>query len=192
MIDQLTTLDNEILLLVNGAHSEGLDQFMSIVSEKWTWVPFYILALLGLWKALGQKAFWISLPVIALMIGLSDWGSVNFFKEQFQRYRPCHNDELKELVHLVDGKCGGLYGFVSSHAANHFAIAMFLFSTLGRSWSWVKPTVVVWACLIALSRVYLGVHYPSDVAIGGLYGILVGMLAAVVLDRMVLRRNLKP
>ena len=192
MIERLEWLDRELLLAINGVHSVWLDDWMSIISEKYTWIPLYVICLFYLWKVLGTRSFSLSLLFIAGMVAVADWGSVHFFKEVFKRFRPCQHEELKGLIHLVEGRCGGLYGFVSSHAANHFVIATFLVGTIGRRWKWTRYALFFWASLIALSRVYLGVHYPSDVLVGGLYGLLVGGIFVYLLDRFVLRRNLKP
>jgi undecaprenyl-diphosphatase len=192
MIEWLTSIDNILLLWINSLHGPILDEWMSLISAKYTWIPVYVFGLVGLWKILGPKGFLVSLLLIGAMMFLSDWGSVHFFKDTVRRYRPCHNLELKSMLHLVDGHCGGMYGFVSSHAANHFAVAVFLYGSIGLRWKWVKPAVLVWASLVAVSRVYLGVHYPSDVFVGGLYGGLIAVLALFVLDHRVLQRNLKP
>jgi len=192
MIEKLEWLDRKILLAVNGDYPVWLDDWMSIISEMYTWFPLYVVCLFYLYRTLGAKAFGLSLLFIAATVAIADWGSVHFFKETFKRFRPCKNEELKALLYLVEGRCGGQYGFISSHAANHFAIATFLAGTIGRRWKWTRYALVLWAALIGLSRVYLGVHYPSDVAVGALYGILVASIFVYLLDRLVLRRNLKP
>jgi undecaprenyl-diphosphatase len=107
----------------------------------------------------------------------SDTGSVQLFKNTVLRLRPCYEPALADLVRLVPGGCGGRYGFISSHAANHFAIAAFMTGVLQRRPRWAGAALLAWAALIAASRVYLGVHYPGDVLAGGLYGLVVGSLA---------------
>ena len=116
------------------------------------------------------------------MILLTDTGSVILFKNTVQRLRPSHAADLEGLVHLVsnsDGELymGGLYGFISSHAANHFGIAAFMTGILLRRPRWTLWALMGWAALIAYSRVYLGVHYPGDVIVGATYGALMGWLA---------------
>jgi undecaprenyl-diphosphatase len=102
---------------------------------------------------------------------------VLLFKDTVQRLRPCHAPDLQGLVHLVNGHCGGLYGFVSSHAANHFAIATFMTGMLQRRPRWAAAVLYIWAALIGYSRIYLGAHYPGDVIVGAMYGALIGGLA---------------
>ena len=170
MIERIEGLDRELLLAINGDNPVWLDDAMLIISEKLTWIPLYVLALFYLWKVLGTRNWLWSLLFIGGMMALSDAGSVKLFKEFFQRYRPCHNLEIKQFIQLADGHCGGKYGFISSHAANHFAIAVFLATTIGRRWKWTRYALILWALLICYSRVYLGVHYPSDVMVGAMYG----------------------
>jgi len=90
------------------------------------------------------------------------------------RLRPCHEPALEGLVHIVNGKCGGKYGFISSHAANTFGIAMMLLMWVKRRWFGV--ILMVWAALVSYSRIYLGVHYPGDVIGGAIWGVLCGWL----------------
>lgn len=192
MIAWLEQVDRELVLAINGGHSEYFDNLMLLFSEKLTWIPLYVVCLIALWKAFGLRNGLISLLFIGLTIALADMGSVKLFKEVFLRYRPCHNLEIGPMIHLVDGHCGGKYGFVSSHAANHFAIAVFLSGTIGRRWKWTRYALILWALVIAYSRIHLGVHYPLDVVAGGLYGSFIALSTTWLWDRLVLRRNLTP
>jgi len=174
MIDWLVQLDTKIFLILNGLNSESFDVVMWWVSGKSTWWPFYVL-LLGY---LGWKKGWQLVPMIlfiALVIVLADQISVHLFKNVFQRLRPCHEPSLEGLVHLVNNKCGGKYGFVSSHAANTFGLASLLFLWVRRRWFTVL--MILWASLVGYSRIYLGVHYPGDVLFGSLLGVSCGWLS---------------
>lgn len=186
-MESLEALDRSAFLAINGWHAPWADGPMLVVSEMLTWVPLYLFFFFMIQRRFGWRGLWWSIPVLGLMILCSDKGSVLLFKETVQRLRPCHEPSLQGLVHLVKDGCGGQFGFVSSHASNHFAIALFMAGALGGTPRWALPALIGWAALICYSRVYLGVHYPGDVFVGGLYGAAIGAIFAVLFRRIVQR-----
>ncbi|MEQ8908566.1 MAG: phosphatase PAP2 family protein [Vicingaceae bacterium] len=174
MIDLLEQWDRTLFLKLNSWHSPVGDQIMSFISGKVEWAPLYLILLVLLIVKYKRQSWWLLLAV-GVAIALSDQISVKVFKEGFERFRPCHNLDLKEIVHLVNNKCGGKYGFVSSHASNSFSLATLLGLLLQRKTSkWALILLWFWAAVVSYSRIYLGVHYPSDVMGGALLGVLIG------------------
>jgi len=177
MRDWLEDIDRSLFLLINSHHHPFLDTFMWLVSHKLVWIPLYLLLAFLAQRKWGWKVFLLFAAGALLTVALADQASVKLFKNVFLRYRPCHNLEIKELVHLVKDHCGGKYGFVSSHAANHFGLATFFsFTLFAGNRKWIIA-LFVWAVLIAYSRIYLGAHYPADVTVGGLLGIAIGFVS---------------
>jgi len=182
-LNTLNTWDTDLFLLLNGAHNSFWDFIMYWASDKLIWVPVYALFLFILWRKYYSK-IWIVVLFAALLIFLSDQISVHLFKDVFQRFRPCNEPALEGIVHLVNGKCGGSFGFYSSHASNIFAIAVFVISLLGKKDPWIILLIITWASLIAYSRIYLGVHYPGDVIAGVVAGSLLGWMVARFLKNL--------
>jgi len=182
-MNYLEKIDQQLFLFLNGLHATWLDRPMWLFSEKLFWIPVYLWLLWLLWKRYPGKVFLLVILHVALLILLCDKGSTELFKETVQRYRPSHNLLIKDQVHLVtnlDGSIyrGGKFGFFSSHAANYFGLAMFFFLLVRPARGWLVASVFLWALLISYSRIYLGVHYPSDVWAGAVFGILVALLVA--------------
>ena len=120
-----------------------------------------------------KETVWILLAIIVLTV-ISDQLSVAF-KNTVERLRPCHEPELEGLVHIVKDKCGGDFGFVSSHASNHFSLAVFLSMLFFKKIKFFTFPILLWAAFISYSRIYLGVHYPGDVIFGAVLGAMTGL-----------------
>lgn len=186
MLERLIHIDTEILLAINGWHSPWADSLMWIISAKATWIPLYLL-LIGLlvWryrKPAPTAAKWLQrvpacvvmIVVIALAVGTADFIASGILKDLVARPRPTRVPELEGVLHLVNGYRSGQYGFVSSHAANTMAVAL-LFSLIWRN-KIATSGLMLWVAANCYSRMYLGVHYPTDI----LGGLMVGTLTALV------------
>jgi membrane-associated phospholipid phosphatase len=175
----LQELDESLFI---GIHHFGnvswLDPVMLLLRNALTWVPLYIFVLYFVIRHRTNKAVPFLIGTL-ICFAIADYGSASILKPLFQRERPCHNDELMLYMHNLIG-CGGRYGFPSSHASNHFALAAFWFFVIRYMgirrfyWNWVW----VWALLICYAQVYVGKHYPLDILAGGVFGILTGFLVS--------------
>lgn len=164
MIDFLKDLDKRWLLIVNQTHTPWLDQVMWFFSNRYVWIPLYAIPVIIIVLQLKKKAI-PHLIILGLLIVLSDQLASSVMKPLFQRLRPSHDPSIEDILHYVNHYKGGLYGFVSSHSMNVFALSFyFLFATPGKI-RWLSLLLFLWAMIVAYSRVYLGVHYPADVII---------------------------
>jgi undecaprenyl-diphosphatase len=174
MIEALQTLDKKLFFLLNGFHNEAMDQFMFIISGKEIWFPLYALLIFGVIYNL-KKIGIIFILAAVMAVGASDFVTSGIIKKSVERFRPSRDSAFMDKVHIVNDYRGGKYGFASSHAANSFAIAMFFFMFWRKRFRWIW-LLFIWAFLISYSRVYLGVHFPGDILVGGIIGILFGYL----------------
>jgi undecaprenyl-diphosphatase len=166
----LERFDQQLFLFINSSNSPFFDHFMYAISGRLIWVPLYLAILIYLGIKYKRK-FLIILIFIILAATLADQSAV-IVKNIFHRLRPCHEPSIIGIVHLVNGECGGVYGFVSSHATNCFDVA--LLSLLFIKKRWYTISIIFWAGIIGYSRIYLGVHYPGDVICGSFLGAFIG------------------
>jgi undecaprenyl-diphosphatase len=174
IINSIKEIDTQLFLFLNSKHHPLLDPVMFWVSHKFFWIPLYVFFLFLVWKHFGKKT-WLVVLAVVLVIVLADQLSVHAFKNVFLRYRPCHNCEIGSQVHLNDGK-GGMFGFISSHAANTFALAMFLSLLFKNEIKYFTLLIFIWAAFVSYSRIYNGVHYPADIAVGAIVGMGIGIV----------------
>jgi undecaprenyl-diphosphatase len=166
----LEQLDRQLFLFINSLNSPFFDHVMYAVSGRLIWIPLYLCILVFLGIKFERK-FFVILIFIILAATLADQTSV-IIKNLTQRLRPCHEPTLTGLVHMVNGECGGMYSFVSSHASNSFNVA--LLSLMFIKKRWYSIGIIFWALAIGYSRIYLGVHYPGDVICGSVLGATIG------------------
>jgi len=168
-MDWILDMDRELFLFLNGLNTEWLDPLMMLFTQTQFWVPLYLFLIYLIFKNYGTEG-WFVLAGVVVTILLADQITSALMKPFFARLRPSHEPSLAGLVHLVDGYAGGRYGFPSSHAANTFGTAWFIWKLFGTRYRWIG-LMFVWCTLMTYTRVYLGVHYPADVIVGALVGI---------------------
>ncbi len=161
---------------------------MGIVSQKLVWLPFYLGLVVVALRLFGWRETLLLVAIVGLVILVADQTASGLLKPMLQRLRPCHDPSLEGMVHVVNGKCGGQYGFVSSHAANFFGLATIFGKVLWSRLRGVSILLIVVAVLVSYSRVYLGVHFPGDVLGGMLVGMISGLLGIFLFG--VLRRRM--
>lgn len=173
MIETIRYAEYEWFLWLNSFHSPVWDTIMFWVTYRFTWIPLYLYIIYFLYKNI-RFDFVRSFLFVLISVGLADRITSGLMKPYFQRLRPCHDPVIQHIVHVV-GNCGGQYGFVSSHASNSFALVMAIF-ILFKNYkieSKLPFFLLFWAIMVSYSRVYVGVHFPTDIVIGGLVGCLI-------------------
>jgi undecaprenyl-diphosphatase len=182
MTEYLEEIDRQIVLAINGLHRVWLDEIMWWISARITWIPLYLVLLYLAFKQLNRKQLFLFVVFVVGSVAITDLVSVHLFKNVFLRYRPSHNLLISNQLHFYQIKLGewykgGQFGFVSSHSANYFAIATASWLVLKEQYPKLKWWLLIIGFLICFSRIYLGVHYLSDIVVGGFVG---GFIAFVI------------
>jgi undecaprenyl-diphosphatase len=173
MFEKIKSLDTELFLFLNGKHNSFFDPIMYWASNIYFWFPLYILILIFILLKFKRQGLWMLL-FISIVIVLCDQISSHLIKNFVQRPRPSHESSLQTLIHLSAAGQGGLYGFISGHATNAFGLATFLWFVLKPSLQLFRIGIFLWAVFVSYSRIYNGVHYPSDVIVGAFIGSAIG------------------
>ena len=171
MMETIVQWDKDLFNFFNHCcYSGPMDTFMLWVSNKWIWIPLYATLLLFIYLHFKKNILWILLAV-ALMVASTDLISTRVFKYNVERWRPCRPEANLDFAvrTLPDVNCSK-YGFVSSHAANTFGLAVFVGLLFFNKKKWVLFSLLFWAALVSFSRIYLGVHYPLDIVGGAIVG----------------------
>ncbi len=173
-IDVLDGADRQAMLVLNFNGGSFADVLAEVFSSRLVWVPWALFLIYYL-MFVRKRSRWQVLAVIVglvVVVTLCDQVSSSLLKPLVGRLRPSHDDGISEALHYVGGYRGGLYGFVSSHAANAFGAAAF--SSLLLRKRMFTVSIFVFSILVSYSRIYLGVHYLGDVLGGCLLGVYVG------------------
>ena len=171
-------LDITLLKALNGLYVYGLDEIMMTISSKILWFPLFAYIIWQLISTHGKK-FGIYAVILALLsVGMSDVVSSRIFKPTVQRHRPSHTEKLQDQLHYAKDSSGndyrgGEFGFYSSHASNFAALTFFVLLALPRHYR-LKTILILATLIISLSRIYLGVHFPTDILMGWFMGGMFG------------------
>lgn len=177
--------DVAMLLLINRkAANPVFDVVMPWLRQSVVWIPLYFFLIVFGLLNLGKKAWWW-IGTAIMTVALSDQVSSGIVKNTVARLRPCTDPEVLPLIQLRLAHCSGAFSFTSSHAANHFSLAMFIVLSLAPlTGTKVTRWLFVWAGLIGFAQIYVGVHYPLDVLFGSLLGLGCGWLTYKVYGRL--------
>ncbi len=178
MFRSLIDFDKYLFGIVNQkASNPFFDSIMPFFRQPLFWLPLYLFIILfAIYNFPKKAAIWIG--SLLLTITITDSVSSHIFKPLFERLRPCNNPELADSIRLLVDHCGQNGSFTSSHATNHFGIAVFIFMTLDKVWGKFNYLFILWAGVISFAQVYVGVHFPFDVIGGAILGSSIGYLTA--------------
>lgn len=180
MISSLASIDKTLFIIINSFNFTWLNPVMIFLSGQLIWLPIIIGIFFMAWKNTSRQQFLLFSLFLVLALIASDVTSSYILKNLFSRLRPCREEDLLPFIYQFKQKCGGKFGFVSSHAANTFAIVVFSFSSIdfrNKFWRfiWLMPI------LVSYSRIYLGSHYPGDILGGIVVGLFWGSFLAWIL-----------
>lgn len=170
----ILNVDHDLFYLINSRLSNDVfDAIIPWLRDKYFWLPVYLFILSFCVYNFGRRSYGLIIFLI-VCVGSADFVSSQIIKKQIARERPCQSDLSVPVRTLV--RCGSGYSFTSSHAANHFALSFFMIGTLGLYFKRIKGWLIAWASIVSLSQVYVGVHFPLDIIVGALLGILISKL----------------
>lgn len=173
-VEGLLPMERDLFFALNGSNSLFLDNMMWTISGRFIWIPLFLFILfLFFYRTQRKEAILVTLFFILVFV-LTDQVSSSFFKPFFERFRPTHHPDFMNMVDIVNGYKGGRYGFISGHATNSFGLAVFL--SLVFKNRLLIFSALLWATVNSYTRIYLGVHFISDILAGMIVGTLIALL----------------
>jgi membrane-associated phospholipid phosphatase len=179
---KIIQFDHDLFTVINSKWTNSFfDAIMPLLRNSIIWIPLYLFILIFVFINFKSKAMWW-IVFFLITVALTDMTGTHIFKYGFDRVRPCNNPDIIPHLRLLV-RCPVGYSFTSNHAANHFGMAMFLFLTLRHHLKNWMLIAFLWAGIIGYAQVYVGVHYPSDIAGGMALGIIYGTISAFVYNK---------
>lgn len=183
MFEKIISLDKKLLVFLNGLGSESFDGLWLIITKQLYWTPFFLLIFYLLYKKIGWKNLFIIIGFIAVLILVCDQ-TANLFKNSFHRLRPCNDPEIKDIIRVV--KSSPSFSFFSGHAANSMATTVFVFFLFRKYYKYAF-LLFLFPLIFAYSRIYLGLHFPTDILTGYTFGATFGFIFYKLYSKFVLR-----
>jgi membrane-associated phospholipid phosphatase len=180
MLEELIKFDQNTFFIINhGLSNSFFDWLMPALRNRFFWTPLYLFIIIFFIRNYGKQG-WIMIIFLGLTFGFTDFFSSSVIKPSVQRLRPCNDPEIKTTVKNIVA-CGSGYSFPSSHASNHFGLAVFLIMMFYNKWKQILPLGLFWAASISFAQIYVGVHYPIDILAGAILGGMIGHLMGTIL-----------
>lgn len=187
MFELFTLFDNESVLAINQFHHDWLDTFFYYLCKSWVWIPLYVYVIWQLMTTYGVKKGIIAIAFLATTVGAQDYVCNKIIKPSFERARPFRNEEIHHKLHFAKElgitetkmhETGSDFGFYSAHAGNFAALTFFLLLALPRHRT-LNTVFILSTVLIGFARIYLCLHYPTDV----LTGFIIGSILAYIFHK---------
>ena len=171
-MEELISLDKELFLFLNGLGSEAYDEFWKIITKQLNWAPFILAVFYLIQRKIGWKNLGIVILFLAVLIAFTDQ-ITNLFKYSFERLRPCNDTDVNGIARIVIHRDS--FSFFSGHASNSMATTTFIFLLLRKHYKFTF-LLFLFPLIFAFSRIYLGLHFPSDILVGYLFGATFGLI----------------
>jgi undecaprenyl-diphosphatase len=172
MLEKIISLDKQLLIFLNSLGSETFDPFWLIITKQVNWIPFFLLLLFLVYKKLGTKQTLIIILFVSVLLAINN-EITEAFKAHFQRLRPCNDLDIKEIIRNV--KPSATFSFFSGHSSNTMAVFVFLCCIFRKHYKYFG-IIILWPFIFSYSRIYLGLHFPTDILAGYICGIIMGFL----------------
>jgi undecaprenyl-diphosphatase len=172
MFEKIISLDKQLLVFLNGLGSETFDPLWLILTKQINWIPFFLVLLYLVYKKLGTQQTLVIVLFVAVLLTVNNT-ITELFKAYFQRLRPCNDPEIKNIIRNV--KPSNSFSFFSGHSSNTMAVFVFLYAIFKRHYKYFG-WFVIWPLIFSYSRIYLGLHFPTDILCGYTCGIIMGLL----------------